>query len=259
MENNLSNSIKYPKSNNGNQCIAPCYEPGTKVVHPVTLELVTHKNLPFCPTDQWTFEDPDTGNKTQLIMDICMNPTKNNNSVVEEDDFNILIPQFNFNVEFFLKYYYGLKSFDDSINWLEANQQLPFYTRLRVFNSAFIIWGTTEQFIITENLIKFYKKILKKMWIKDFYQSLSKFVIIKNKKISFGDPKLSDDKDKNVVEKTNFILEKAFTDDVIYKLLMKYNAKYFPNWENISEHHIELKTFSLNHIKKKLLETINKL
>jgi hypothetical protein len=254
MDNTLINKKKYPKSNSGKDCLGPCYEPMTRVIHPITLDFVTHKNLPFCPTDQWEYKDPNTGKKSQLIMDICMNPTSKNDIGKEDTEMNILIPKFNFNCEYFLKYYYKLDTFDQSINWLKQNQNLPFYTKLRIFNCALKAWGTTEEFIISDDLINFYIIVLKKKWIKEFYSAFQKYILIDDNKISIAKSnynKISE----NVVEKTNFIIDKIFTSDTIYKIISKYHDKYYSRWQDISIHSYNIKQFTMDYLERKLIET----
>jgi len=61
---------EYPKSKHGFQCLGPCNKPSSTIVHPTTLEYITHKH-PFCPVNEWVSVDPDTGAERNNILDEC--------------------------------------------------------------------------------------------------------------------------------------------------------------------------------------------
>ena len=85
MEQKKNNINKYPKSKKNFQCIGPCYLPHTQAIHPTYLETIT-MDKPFCPTTEWIHGDK------KLIIDICDNPTNNNNENNADTEINILLP-----------------------------------------------------------------------------------------------------------------------------------------------------------------------
>jgi len=46
------NNTKFPKSIKKYDCIGPCYEPNTPILHPITLEHVYDSTYPFCPINE---------------------------------------------------------------------------------------------------------------------------------------------------------------------------------------------------------------
>ena len=68
------------------------------IVHPTLLEIVTNNDKPFCPVNEFTYEDPATGRKKTQITDICLNPTENTNISSKDLELNILTPLVDFDV-----------------------------------------------------------------------------------------------------------------------------------------------------------------
>ena len=87
---------KYSKSKNNFQCLGPCYEPSTYIIHPTTLEHVTNTKYPFCPVNEWDDIDPKTKQKTSRITDKCFNPIKKKNISAHEVEMNIILPKIDF-------------------------------------------------------------------------------------------------------------------------------------------------------------------
>src|SRR3989304_10249269 len=95
---------KYPIGLNGQQCIGPCYEPETYIVHPITLEYVT-SSLPFCPVHNYKYKDPSTGKTEDRIIDQCIMPSKKTKGYEREYEMNVLLPKIDFDCSQFLKIY----------------------------------------------------------------------------------------------------------------------------------------------------------
>ena len=246
---------KYPISKHGKECLGPCYEANTPVLHPITLDYVSHKLHSFCPTEEWMYEDPKTGKKTNVLLDFCSHPTKKEDIGKEDIEMNILVPKFNFSYDFFLKMYYGIYTFDEAINWINDKGTSPLFTKMRILECSLKNWGNTEQFVITDDLINFFMVIIKKRWIKDIYSALSKYIIIHDDKISLGrSTNLSDD--NHTVEKMNFIINKIINPSILYSILSKYHNKYLDNWKSVNSHLDNIKLFLIDYLEKKLNKTI---
>lgn len=245
---------KYPKSKHGKECLGPCYEPNTSVLHPLTLDYVTHKNMPFCPTEKWEYEDPKTGVKTDVLIDFCMVPTSKEDIGKSDIEMNILIPKFDFSCEYFLKMYYKLYSFDKSINYINSKKSSPLLTRMRILECALKTWGNTDQFVITDDLVALFTLIIKKWWIRDIYSELSKYINITDGKISIGRTVGNN----NTVEKTNYLLKKITDPSLLYKIISRYHTKYSAKWDTIELHLVNMKKFLMEYLEQKLLQTIEK-
>ena len=131
---------RYPKSKHNFQCLGPCYYPGTMIVHPTNVELVSNSMEPFCPVEEWEEVDPVTKKNETVLTDTCLNPTEKTGTS-KELELNILVPYIDFNSEHFLKIYYDIFSFEDSINWIDRNKFVPFGTKTRIINSALKVFG----------------------------------------------------------------------------------------------------------------------
>src|SRR5437899_3161051 len=90
-------TFRYPKSKNNFQCIGPCYQPGTWIVHPITLEYVCDKDYAFCPVREFEVVNKDTGKVTVKTTDLCLRPTESKDLSGKEFEMNILTPSIDFN------------------------------------------------------------------------------------------------------------------------------------------------------------------
>lgn len=229
---------KYPKSKNNFQCLGPCYYPGTVVVHPTHLEIVTNNIKPFCPVDEWEQEDPKTGKNVELIIDQCMNPTEKTNTSNRELELNILTPYIDFNAEHFLKIYYNIFSFEDSVDWINKNGHVSINTKIRIINASLKIFGESIE-IFESTLSDFFIEYLKKKEIREIYLKISKYVGVDS---SAKNIKLINDTKNNLsvndycVERTNYIIKTFMDKEEIMKFLVRYFKYKNEKWKEIHDH-----------------------
>jgi hypothetical protein len=252
----MNDSKTYPKGIHNKQCIGPCYEPNTYTIHPQTLKLMTHATDPICPTEQWIYKNPQKGEET-LYHDICENPTDMNKINTDNLELDIFVPKFNFNCEIFLKLYYNITSFDKAIIWISENETKPLYSKIRILECTLKAWGNTEQFVITDILIDFFIIIIKKIYLKSLYDDLYKYIIgnAQNDSIKLGYSK--DSKDKYIVEKQNYIINKLLTRNIIYKLLLEYQSDFESKWNTINNHVDKFKFYIANYLEQTIIKTIS--
>jgi hypothetical protein len=259
MEDRELFGTKYPISKHGKQCLGPCYEPGTTILHPISLDYLTHTKNAFCATPEWVYEDPKTGQKTNVLIDFCMGPTKKEDIGQEDIEMNILVPQFVFSCDFFLKMYYKIYSFDEAIKWINEKEATPLFTRMRILECALQNWGSTDQFVVTDDLLNIFTTIIKKRWIKDIYQEFSKYIIIVDGKISFGEPmttETTNTQENHTVEKMNFLLKKILDMNILFTVISKYHDQNISKWNTIKSQLTKIKQFMIDYLEKKLLKNI---
>lgn len=256
MEQNNSKYKSYPRSKNGLQCVGPCYQAGTQIVHPETLEYTTNKNNPFCPVAPWEFTDKDTGKKMILTTDECNRPTENKDLSGKEFEINILTPTIDFNSTQFLKIYYNIYSFEDAISFITDKKYLPLLTRCRIINCALASYGKDLN-MIDHRVIDFFIELVNTLWIEELFHRLEKYINIDNGKISFG--KNTDNNtnknNKNII--INFIKSKFVNNDEIMKFLMRYIKYRKDVWDNIESHIDNIKDDFIDYIENKVQITIN--
>jgi hypothetical protein len=245
---------KYPISKHGKECLGPCYEPGTSIIHPISLDYISHQKHAFCPTEEWLYEDPKTGKQSSVLLDFCSAPTKKADIGQEDIEMNILVPKFNFSCDFFLKMYYKIYSFDEAINWINNKGSTPLFTKMRILECSLKNWGDTDQFVVTDDLINFFMVIIKKRWIKDIYSELSKYIAVKGDKISLARQTKADGNNK--VEKINYIINKVLNPSIMYTILSKYHDEYIDKWKLVRSHLDNIKLFMIDYLDKKLAKTI---
>lgn len=266
MENISKNIInkKYPISQHNRQCLGPCYEKGTWIVHPVTLKYIVDFNNHFCPTNEWEYLDPDTGEHDIKYTDACYIPTNNKDISQKEIEMNALLPEIEFDCLKFLKIYYDLHSFEDILNWITLNKQIPILTKLRIMECAWESFGKDLDFI-DDRLVDFYEEIIKKRWIKKIYNRIKKYIFVdRNEKIYLKKEEkypniiktYIDKKDRYKTEKINFIIKTFVTKNNIYKFLSSYIEKYKHKWNDIRSHSSNLKEYFIEYIINKIHEII---
>ena len=251
---------KYPKSKNKLQCLGPCYHPGTMVVHPTQLEIVSDYDQPFCPVNEWKQIDPKTGRETENITDGCFNPTEKTNISNKELQLNILTPHIDFNVEHFLKIYYNIYSFEDSIDWLDRNGHTALGTRIRIMNCSLKAFGESID-LFDNRFADFFIEYVKKNDIRNFYNKISGYVGINSEKNSIN--LISKDKNKLsnnefCIERINYIIKTFLEKDDIIKFLVKYFKNRKSQWKDIDNHLKNMSNDLIGYILNKITITLQK-
>lgn len=246
---------KYPKSKNKFQCLGPCYQPSTFVVHPTLLELVTNREQPFCPVNEWMYTDLKTGKQDLKLTDICFNPTESSNIVDKELEINILTPYIDFNIEHFLKIYYDIFSFEDAMDWFEKYKYLPIDTHVRIQKSSLRIFGKKID-IVDQRFIDFFIMLIKKKHIYDIYDVINKYIGYdeKTKELILIEPNHNILKESEYhKERVNYIIEIFLNKDDVYKFVLRYFKYRKDKWDSINDHTetmvIDLIEYIINKIK----------
>jgi hypothetical protein len=189
MDSNINNTIKHPKSINNIQCIGPCYEAGSVIIHPVTLEEITNPDKNFCPVDNVFITNPKTGERMIEVIDFCYMPTiSQKDKMALNDDLRkkLLAPTFKFNSSYFLKIYYNIGSLEEGVEWLEKNSISPFKTRERVFNQIMFVHGDNLS-IADHRIVKFIRDIMIYN-LPSIFREVSKYIDIRDDKIVLTSP-----------------------------------------------------------------------
>lgn len=216
---------KYPKSKNNFQCLGPCYEKGTFIIHPVTLEYTTDTLHPFCAVNEWEYMNPETGKKEMRINDICFNPTAKENISAKELEMNIILPKMDFSCEHFLKIYYDIFSMETAIEWVETNKHVPYYSIRRVMDCAWRAYGLkSKDYILDDRIVIYYTELVKSRWFNDIYDYVAKYIAVDNGKIFFSGE--NGDIDDMREAKENFLKDKLLNYITIKKFLLKFIDHY---------------------------------
>ena len=155
--------MNYGKSINNIMCIGKCYDKNETAIHPITTYPIT-SDKPFCPIK------PFVKNGKLIKFDEC-----DINIKIQSNDLNnIALPFLPFENQEFLNIY-NIYSFEDAII-LFNKEQLPKYSRRRIINCCWIVYGNQLSHI-DENLAEFIKNEFKlKHNISDIQQTLMKYI-----------------------------------------------------------------------------------
>lgn len=240
MEQKEFTNKKYPKSSNKFQCLGPCYRPGTKIVHPTYLDIVTDTINPFCPVKEWEYVDDVTKKSQQITTDICFNPTANTSVSNQEIELNILTPYIDFDSAQFLKIYYDIYSFEDSVDWCNKNSQTPIDTQIRIMKSSLSTFGKSMD-IVDHRFIDFFIILIKKKFMVQLYDSIHSYVHVNaskgNTTISLGSSSINSlKKSDHFLERTNYIIKTFINDDYLHKFIMRYFMNRKNVWDTIADH-----------------------
>jgi hypothetical protein len=249
-KNDKEDSVKYPKSVSGKQCIGPCYYADSTITHPITLEQIK-SSANFCPVHRYTYTQ---NNKTHVsIIDSCLFPTTNEADQSELFEANLIMPQIQFDSKYFIKIYYDLNSLDDAINWIDTNSNAPFKTKQRVFDHAMVVYGN-QLTIIDHRLINFVNALMIRKMPK-LYRHIRQYVEINEKTIQLVSEKtyndenpeneqstLSDQDKKKIHLTTEYIKEMFLGMDNIQQFLSKFLRYYKEQLQepNLSEVFVDL-------------------
>lgn len=255
----IQNIMKYPKSKNNFQCLGPCYQPGTMVVHPTQLDMVTDDMHSFCPVEQWTYVDQKTGKSKDIMTDFCFNPTEKENISNKELELNILTPFIDFNSEQFLKIYYNIFSFEDSIEWIDKYKFTPIGTKSRIINSALKTFGSKVD-LFDGRFVDFFTELIKKKEIKHIYMKTAQFIGIDEKSnvhfVKSDNNKLKIDEESTA--RMNYLIKIFLDRDEVSKFLLKYFKTRKAQWETIKNHLNNMLIDFLEYIETKINITIQK-
>lgn len=237
--------MQYPKSNNDIQCIGPCYKPNTHILHPITLEYVTDKKNPFCPTNEWIKSDVK-----KIYIDNCKNPTEDKDTF--DQSLDILIPTVSFNSMYFLKVYYQITSFDKAFDWLNNNKDSSYNTKKRILDLSWKSFG--RGLILDDRTIDYHVKLAGDYWVNDIYDRLKKYIVV-GKNVKLGKNNKPNPKDMNVV--INYIKVKLITSGIFQKFIIKYINYYKNKWSSIYSHINNIKNEYIKYLISKINSTTN--
>ena len=243
------NINEYPKSINGRQCIGPCYNSNTTIIHPTTFDYTTPAiDKPFCPVKDYYDEDKKLQN-----IDICIKESDNIKKTNNDIYIDISLPIFDFSCKYFLATYYNIRSFHDCIKYINNNNHLPYLTQKRVINCA--VKSYFDEIDLTYDLTKMILHITLKNWCEDVYINTNNFIEIKKHKIKLGKKNTTHLTDlKNI--KINFLKKKFLNEQTMYKFLKYYLEN--KNKEKYGDYFIDnLKENLIKYIIKKIKNTIN--
>jgi len=240
---NINEINKFPMGTHKQQCIGPCFPENTVLINPLTL-VMGEADKPSCSVLPWN------NNGKIEHFDNCDNPIDKKD--VEQISLNYVVPIVHFNCEYFLKTYYDIFSFDETIDWI-ANNNDPVNTKLRVMECSWKLYGLKID-IIDEQIIQFYSHVFKKVWINKFYQKLYKYIYVDGKNIYFK--KNNDKINDNKIERMNFLNEQFNTSDIIYSVLTSYLDINKKNWDKIQNHNEAIKKYYIKYIEEKINELL---
>jgi hypothetical protein len=257
-ENNDEGKIlKFPKSISGRQCIGPCYYPNVEYAHPHEENAKINVNEPTCPIIKVYTKD----DRKSIIYDTCAKPT---HRIYKYNDFklNSLSKDSKIKTDSFLKGYYDIYSFEDSLNFIH-NNNVPRITKNRILNMSLEVYGKnivildkkTIEFIIKyiiDNIHFILKEIKNYIHINEKTQKIYLSIPDNDNNTNTTDTDTDTDTDLKIEYiKTNFLIYVK-----MYKFIMKYieNKK---NELNKNRNHLgDIVKLLTIYIKNKIIKTI---
>ena len=229
MEQYKNNNNTYPKSTSGKQCVGPCYKKNTKIIHPMYFNIITDTlNNSFCPVAEFTNINDTTGKIEKYHVDKCIEQTfkssnPNDSNYVTSTD--LLYPFVDFNEETFLKLFYKIEKFSDSIQWIEDNKHTPMKSRKRIFDLSINAFGNSFDIMETSDtrIVDFILLMFKTTYLNKIVLELLKYLNIDNEK-KFIEIKKNDKKetDESIIIKTNYINKHIITLENVTNFISKY-------------------------------------
>ena len=254
-EHPKDNNNQYQKSKSGFQCLGPCYKPGTIIIHPLVLEYVTDNEQPFCPVKEWEMITP-TGQKHRQNIDGCRNPVAEKNISKKELEMNMLIPYIDFNCEQFLKIYYNIFSFADAMLWLERQNHVPINNKIRIIECCFNVFGSNID-VVDYRISNFIIDLVKSKWIGSIYNSINKYIGVKDNSIYLSKPELNKLQiNEYKIQRINYIIETFINDLQIEKFLEKYFKLRKEIWDDINSHLLKIHDDLIDYIIEKINKTL---
>lgn len=245
------NNGNYPKSINGIQCVGPCYYPNTRFLHPISLEVEKEKES-VCPTP--VYIDPIT--KEEKSNDICSNPTANKDNK-DKVEMMTITPNLSYNEGQFLKIYYNIFNLEDAIDHINTNF-MPNATKERIFNLSMKLYGK-HLTVVEHRIFNIIKEYIQRK-VPMFYKKIGKYIKINKDSVDIHTPTTMDvhneDEDTRNT-KSKYIIKMFFSDSDIYKFINKYLKSNRANWENISNHLINMRISMAIYMENIIKKTIN--
>lgn len=228
---------------NNDVCIGPCVPPGTVILHPITLKMITNHTYSFCPVIPIVVNDNELQDIRKCYKFDDIDTIKN---------FDMITPKTGFTSERFLQVVYNIHSIENAIEWLNDNKHKPLLTKNRIINCA---WKSYLNNIenVTEPLIHFYRNRIIDLWLEEIYDvvgenlDISGNTIIVNKN---GKSKVTD----FVSEKNKYIINNILTFNTIQKIILKFIKHNTEIWNSIDKHEIIFKKTLFEYIHHKIVE-----
>jgi hypothetical protein len=254
---------EYPKGIKKNQCIGPCYPPGSTILHPITLQIVSSNkssNKLFCPIQPWR----DKLGRTHVV-DECTKVTSSA-SVNEDIEKNFIIPKISFDPAKFLVLYYSIRSLDEVVIWYNNNATVPYNTIKRIMDCALKVYGEEElhEKPASDFMIEFTKFMILEYWFDKYLIKLSPFISVVENKINnvhtlvVNQEILEDSKQKTFdIKQKLFIkkkVEELLTTLLVRRILRKFYEQYKDTWTSMNSHLIKLSKIAFYFVKRKLLQ-----
>jgi hypothetical protein len=224
VKNSKSN---YPISVNNQQCIGPCYYSNTMIIHPHTLDAVRNADYHFCPVNTFPYKNPITKEITLETIDKCIAPTARETQMDEILSENIIVPQFRFSSDYFVKVYYNIFSLEDLLKWIDGHKNDPYKTKERVFNNGMVVYGD-QLTIIDHRLVYFVNEIMLK-YLPKIYRHLKDYIFVVNNKVEL----INFDPDKEKENNTSITNTKETNDNI--SLVRAYIKSKFLGIDNIHQ------------------------
>jgi hypothetical protein len=194
----------------GTQCISQCYNKGSKIVHPITLKVISQPQSSFCAINP----SVDHASGRIISIDQCVvnkNNDTNNNQIHVLDKLDILNPLIYFDYIDFLNKYYKINDISDFYIWLNNNKTSPYLTQLRIIDCFINGYGHNVTFL-DEAFTDAIYNITKKFWIKKIYKNLCDLVDVKDNVAYFVKPEKNSLKKKDNIEiRTRFLFDELIT------------------------------------------------
>lgn len=214
---------KIDKLVNNQDCMDECLVDAF-TIHPLLLRPFEKKNT--CSI----FPIYDENNKKMHFYKKCnTNDIKNNK--IGENTFNNLIPSVKITEKILLNTFYNILSYNDAVDWIEENNNLPILTRFRVIKYTLLEFKNDIN-IIDNSFIDIIVELIKKIWIVDIYDNVHKYMKSDNTNIIINKNFNTNEKNINKVEKINVIIEKYGNKNNVYKFLNKYISDKSQNISN---------------------------
>lgn len=180
----------YPISVNNQQCVGPCYYSNTKIIHPLTLDEIKQVEHNFCPVNTFVYTNPITKKSMLFSIDKCLFPTARETKMDDILRENVIVPQFHFSSDYFIKMYYRINNLEDLLDWLNTHTTDPYKTRERVFDNGMIVYG--DQITILDHRMVYFVNDVMVHYLPKIYRRLKEYIVVKNDKIELTNANASD-------------------------------------------------------------------